>query len=517
MSVDTSVSAATARGTETPHRGLVTALIMLATIMQVLDTTIANVALPYMQGGLAAAQDQISWVLTAYIVAAAIMTPMTGWLVTRFGRKRIFLVSVAGFTVASVLCGAAASLGEIVAFRVLQGIFGAALVPLSQAVLLDINPPERHGSAMAVWGTGIMVAPILGPALGGWLTENYDWRWVFYINLPLGIIAFLGIMAFVPDGKVQRRQSFDLFGFAFLGLAVGALQILLDRGEQKDWFGSGEIVIEAAIAALSFWIFACHTLTAERPFLNVALLKDRNFVGGNVFMFITSLIMYGSLALLPPMLTMLDYPIVTTGVLQAPRGVAMMIAIMVVGRLTGKVDVRVLLGLGLLITGASLWIMTGFTPQMDEGPVIVSGFVQGIGLGLLYAPINVAAFATLPPALLTDGTSLYSLVRNIGGSIGISIVETLLARNIQINHAVLGQNITPFNPTLRAQLAVQGASLSSGTGLSLLDRTVNLQASVIAYLDDIKFMMIVCLLALPLLLLMRPARPGSRAAITAMD
>ncbi|MGH7033242.1 MAG: DHA2 family efflux MFS transporter permease subunit [Stellaceae bacterium] len=497
------------------NRGLITALVMLATIMQVLDTTIANVALPYMQGGLAASQDQIAWVLTSYIVAAAIMTPMTGWLVARFGRKRIFLCSVAGFTLASLLCGAAGSLAEIVLFRILQGVFGAALVPLSQAVLLDINPPERHASAMAIWGTGIMSAPILGPTLGGWLTQNYDWRWVFYINLPLGVIAFLGILAFVPDTEIERRPRFDLFGFAFLSLAIGAFQMLLDRGEQKDWFGSSEIVLEAAIAALGLWIFVFHTLTTERPFLNTLLLKDRNFVGGNFFMFITSAIMYASLALLPPLLTMLDYPIVTTGLLQVPRGLAMMAAIMLVGRLTGQVDFRALLAIGLAATGASLWMMTGFSPEMDMRPVIVSGLVQGLGLGLLYGPINVATFATLPQRLLTEGTAVYSLVRNLGGSVGISFAETLLARNIQINHASLAQDVTPYNRALQHHAAL--LPMTGDGGLAALDRMVNFQAAMISYLDDFKFMMIICLLALPLLLLMRSARkPGGGPAI-AMD
>ncbi len=495
------------------HRGLITASIMLATIMQVLDTTIANVALPYMQGGLAAAQDQIAWVLTSYIVAAAIMTPLTGWLVARFGRKYIFLISVLGFTAASVLCGTAGSLTEMVLFRVLQGIFGAALVPLSQAVLLAINPPEKHGAAMSLWSTGIMVAPILGPTLGGWLTYNYDWRWVFFINLPLGMIAFAGILAFVPETKTNPRQGFDLFGFAFLSLAVGAFQMFLDRGEMKDWFGSPEIVIEAAAAAIGLWVFVVHTLTTERPFLNLGLVKDRNFLGGSAFMFVASSITYSTLALLPPLLTLLDYPIVNTGLLQIPRGVAMMVSIMVTGRFVGKVDVRILLALGLFAAGGSLWLMTGFTPDMDAQPVIVSGIVQGIGLGLLFAPINVATFATLPPALLTEGTGVYSLVRNIGSSIGISVCESLLDRNTQINHSSLVQSITPFSPALQQGAAPHYWPLDSIAGLSALDQMVNFQAAMLSYIDDFKFMMLVCVAALPLLLLLRPAKPKPGASL----
>ena len=502
----------------TPRRGLITGLVMLATIMQVLDTTIANVALPYMQGGLAATQDQISWVLTSYIVAAAIMTPMTGWLVARFGRKYIFLISVAGFTLASVLCGMAGSLTEMVLFRVLQGVFGAALVPLSQAVLLDIYPPEKHGWAMSLWGTGIMVAPILGPTLGGWLTDHYDWRWVFYINLPFGIIAFLGILAFVPETATNRRQGLDVMGFAFLSLAVGALQMFLDRGEYKDWFSSREILIEVSIAALGFWLFVAHTLTTDKPFLNFGLFRDRNFVAGNIFMFVTCAIMYSSLALLPPMLTILDYPIVTTGLLQVPRGIAMMAGIMITGRLVARIDTRLLVFIGLIATGGSLWLMTiDFTPDMDMTPIIVTGLIQGVGFGFLYGAINVASFATLPGALRTEGTGVYSLVRNLGGSIGISVAETLFARHIQISHSALVESVTPFNAALQQPAAQLHWPLHSIAGLASLDQLVNLQAAMIAYIDDYKFMMFFCLAELPLLFLLRPRKTPEAAVAPAME
>jgi DHA2 family multidrug resistance protein len=486
------------------NRGLITVSIMLATIMQSLDTTIANVALPHMQGSLSAAQDQIAWVLTSYIVAAAIVTPLTGWLSQRFGRKRLFLVSVAGFTVASMLCGAATGLTEMVGFRLLQGVFGAALVPLSQAVLLDINPPERHGAAMAIWGSGIMVAPILGPTLGGWLTDNYNWRWVFYINLPVGILAFIGILAFVEESRRDRRAPFDLFGFAFLSLAVGALQICLDRGEQKDWFGSSEIVIEAVVAAISFWVFAVHTATCKRPFLDPALLKDRNFVAATLLMFAAGAVMYGTLALLPPLLTMLDYPVVTTGVLLAPRGIATMATMMLVGRLIGRVDIRLILGLGLAATGLSLWQMTGYSPEMDWHPIVTAGLVQGAGLGFVFVPLSTAAFSTLPQAQRGEGTGVFSLLRNLGGSIGISISETMLDRTTQVNHADLVQSASPYNPVLTHGVAAQFWSLHSHAGLAALNQLIDVQATFIAYLDVFKLMMIGCLVALPLVLLLRP-------------
>ncbi len=498
-----------------PNRGLITASIMLATIMQAIDTTIANVALPHMQGSLSASQDQIAWVLTSYIVAAAIMTPLTGWLAGRFGIKRVFLVSVAGFTLASMLCGAAASLEQIVLYRLLQGIFGAALVPLSQAVLLDINPREKHGQAMAIWGAGIMVGPILGPTIGGWITEHYSWRWVFYINLPVGILALAGIMLFVKESKADKDRPFDLFGFAFLSLAIGALQMMLDRGEQKDWWSSTEIVIESAVAVIGLWVFLVHSLSAKRPFVDLALFRDRNFVAGIVLMFLASGIMYATLALLPPMLAMLNYPVVDIGILMAPRGITTMIFMIIAGRLIGRIDIRIILSLGLLMIGLSLGMMTEFSTQMDKWPVVISGFIQGAGMGFLYVPLSAAAFSTLAPSLRAEGSGIFSLLRNIGGSVGISAAVALLSQNIQVNHAELGTNVTRFNPLLQAPGVQQFWPLDSVRGLAALDAAVNQQAAMIAYVNDFKLMMLVCFAVIPLLLLLSPSKRSGSAPATA--
>ena len=342
---------------------------MLATIMQILDTTIANVALPSMQGSLNAAQDTITWVLTSYIVAAAIATPLTGWLSDQIGRKRLFLICIAGFTVASMLCGIATSLEEMVLFRVAQGAFGAALVPLSQAVLLDINPRERHGQAMAIWGAGLMVGPIAGPTLGGWLTDTFNWRWAFYVNLPVGIVALLGVLIFLPETKLRARR-FDLVGFALLSLAVGALQMMLDRGEQLDWFSSTEILLETGLdASPALWMFVVHIVTAKEPFIELAMLKDRNFAIGLIFIFTIGIILLATMALLPPMLqNILGYPVITSGLVLAPRGVGTMISMILVGRLVQKVDARLLILAGLLLTAYSLWEMTGFSPEMGAQP-----------------------------------------------------------------------------------------------------------------------------------------------------
>ncbi|WP_274626601.1 DHA2 family efflux MFS transporter permease subunit [Arvimicrobium flavum] len=495
------MSQAASSHTEIPHRGLVTISIMLATVMQVLDTTIANVALPSMTGDLGASQDTINWVLTSYIVAAAIMTPLTGWLSDRFGRRELFLTSVVGFTIASMLCGMAWSLESMVAFRILQGVFGAAIVPLSQTFLLDINPKERHGSAMAMWGAGIMVGPVIGPTLGGWLTEVADWRWVFFINLPVGIVAFLGSAAYLPR-IAKRLRGFDFFGFAMLSLGVGALQLMLDRGAEVDWFSAAEIWIELGLAIVGFWVFIVHLATGKDTFIDPKIFTDRNFVTGLIFIFIIGIILLASMALLPPMLSRLfNHSTTLTGLVMAPRGVGTMVSMLIVGRLVQMVDPRYLVVTGLSLTAWSLHMMTGFTPQMDDYEIVLSGIIQGLGLGLVFVPLSTVAFATLPPHFRTDATSLFSLVRNIGSSIGISIVTVLLTRNTQINHAELSAAINPFNPNLWA--VSPSAAQGDPAALAQMDLLVNAQSAMISYINDFKLMMLVTLAAIPLALFLR--------------
>jgi DHA2 family multidrug resistance protein len=497
-----------------PNRGLITASIMLATIMQVLDTTIANVALPTMTGDLGASRDTINWVLTSYIVAAAIMTPVTGWLSDRFGRRELFLTSIAGFTIASMLCGLAWNLEVMVLFRVLQGIFGAAIVPLAQTFLLDINPKERHGQAMAIYGAGIMVGPIVGPTLGGWITEALNWRWVFFINLPVGIIAFLGSAAYLPK-VAQRLRGFDFFGFAMLSLGVGALQLMLDRGAEVDWFSSAEIWIELGLSIIGFWVFIIHTVTSKNTFIDAQIFRDRNFVTGLVFIFVVGLLLLASMALLPPMLSQLfNHSTTLTGLVMAPRGVGTMVSMILVGRLVQRVDGRLLVISGLALTAWSLHMMAGFTPQMDDSVIIWSGVIQGLGLGLVFVPLNSIAFATLDPRYRTDGTALFSLVRNIGSSIGISVVTVLLTRNIQINHAELSAGITPYNQTLKA-LSPAAAS-GDVSALTVIDQLIQQQSAMIAYVDDFKLMMLVTLLAMPLALLLRKPKVAAAGGAPAV-
>jgi MFS transporter, DHA2 family, multidrug resistance protein len=494
------------------NRPMITASIMLATIIQALDGTIANVALPHMQGALGASQDQITWVLTSFIVAAAIATPLNGWLVDRFGLKKVFLVSVAGFTLASALCGLSVTLTEIVVSRMLQGVFGAALVPLSQSVLLDINPREKHGSAMAVWGMGVMIGPILGPSLGGWLTDSYSWRWVFFINLPIGAIAFYGIWRYIQESAPARRIRFDMFGFVTLSIAIGALQMLLDRGEQNDWFSSLETWVELILLLMAAAYFVGHTATrpAGQSFVDYRLLLNANYVTGLMLIFVVGLVLFATRALMPTMLQgLMGYPAALAGLVTAPSGLGTMFAMLVVGRLTGKVDLRILLGVGFAITGFSLWQMTRYTLVLSQSDIVWPGVIQGIGLGLVFVPLSAATFATLTPQMRAEGTALYSLVRNIGSSIGIAMVQALLVRNTQIAHASLTTHITQANPALLDPSSAY--SVATRAGAALVDSEITRQASMIAYVDDYWLMMLMTAAVIPLLLLIRPSKSAPAA------
>ena len=492
---------------ERKHARLITISIMLATIMQTLDSTIANVALPHMAGSLSASQDQIAWVLTSYIVAAAIATPVTGWLSTRFGRKRLFMISVVGFTVASALCGLSESLGQIVLARLLQGLFGASLVPLSQAVMIDSSTPEKRGQAMAIWGMGVMIGPILGPTLGGWLTDNLTWRYVFFINLPIGILSYYGIKTYIRETVTVKNAKFDFAGFVTLSLAIGLFQLFLDRGELLDWFGSTEIVIEGVGAVVAFVFFVALTATAGPvSFFNRNMLRDRNFTIGLGLYLMVGLLLYATRALLPPMLqTLMGYPAVTIGIVTAPSGLGTMLTMLVAGRLVNRIDPRALIALGFGLTAVSLWQMSGFNFDVDESHIIVSGFVQGMGLGFVSVPLTTVAFSTLEQRLRPDGTAIFSLFRNIGSSIGISVMETLTTRNTATFHAELVDHVNIANPAVVAGLPPM-YDLHNLSGAAALNAEVTRQASFIAYLNDFHIMMIATLVALPFLLMMRRVR-----------
>lgn len=490
-------------------RTIVTVCTVMATLMQSLDSTIANVALPYMQGTMSASQEEINWVLTSYIVAAAIMTAPTGFLAARFGRTRLFVIAVTGFTVASVLCGMAQSLEEIVVFRALQGMFGAALVPLSQSVMYEIYPVEQRSAAMAIWTMGVMIGPICGPVLGGWLTENHSWRWVFYINVPFGVVTVVGLLIFLKETSHGRSARLDWIGFTALSLAIGAFQMMLDRGETLDWFNSREIIVEACLAGVGFYVFLVQFWLAPRPFISPKLFADRNFVVGLILYFIMGLIMYATLALLAPYLqTLMSYPVITTGIVLAPRGAGLMLAAMICGRLLNKIGPRVLVFAGFVTGAYALRQMMSWTPDVAEWTLITVGFIQGISIGFLAIPINIIAFATMPAEKRIEATGIYSLIRNLGSAIGISITGALLQTNTQINHEIIASEVTPFNRALQAGSALRFWEPGSLHGAALLDREVTRQAQIIAYIDDFKFMLVLAIIVLPLILLTRSSRPA---------
>ena len=488
---------------------VITIVVMIGTFMTILDSTIANVALPHMQPSLGAAADTIAWVLTSYIVATAIATPLTGWLAARVGRRQLFLMSVAGFTVASMACGLAQSLEQMVLFRIVQGAAGAFLAPLGQAYLLDVWPQSQHGKAMAWWGVGIMVGPILGPVIGGWLTESFNWRWVFFINLPFGILALVWAAAVLPATEAIQRR-FDIIGFTLLGIGMAALQLCLDRGQQLDWFASWEVCIEAGIAVAALWAFGVHIMTTEGALVDRRMLKDRNVMTGFLFITLVGLLLVGTTALLPTMLqNLFGYSVIGSGVLQMPRGIGMMMAMMGAGQIVGKVDARILLGCGMAMTATAMWMMTQFSPIMDSTPFIISGFLQGAGLGMIFVPLNTLAFTTLPPDLRTDAAGFYMLLRNIGGSIGISLTVGILARQAQVAHADLGAAVTPYTlPWANADIA---RLLDADSVIAALDGMVNKQAAMIAYIDVFTMMFMVTLAMMPMLLLLRKPRVAGPA------
>jgi MFS transporter, DHA2 family, multidrug resistance protein len=500
------------------RRNMVTICAMTATIMQALDTTIANVALPYMQGSLSASQDQINWVLTSYIVAAAIMTAPVGWIANRFGRKRIFIICSAGFTFASVLCGVAQDINQMVLFRLLQGVFGAALVPLSQAVMLDSYALHERAKAMSIWGMGVMMGPIMGPSLGAWLTETYSWHWVFFVNLPFGAITVLGLAIFMDETQQNLDLRFDWFGFGALALAIGSLQLALDRGEQLGWLESNEIVIEFIVAAIGLYFFLAHSLTTDRPFIQFSLFKDKNFLSGCVFMTVMGLVLYSTMALSSPYLqNVIGYPIITAGLLLASRGFGTFVAMMMVGRLMRYIEARTLIISGLSLTAASLFRMTGWTDMTQSTEIIVVSVIQGFGFGLVFVPLSTVSFLTLPNQLRTDGTSMLTLLRNVASSVGISIVIAQLTEGGRRIYATLSEHINPFNHALQMPDVAAMINLGTDGGRALADRMVAAQSQIIAFSQDYQLVMVFILVSIPLAIMIGSTKVALRKQTAPSD
>jgi DHA2 family multidrug resistance protein len=487
---------------------LVTIGLMLASVMQIIDTTIANVALPHVQSSLGATTDSVTWVLTSYMIASAVATPVTGWLADRIGARQLFIGGVFVFVVASMLCGAARNIEQMVIFRVFQGIAGAFLPPLSQSFMLDTTRPSRHPHVMSIWSATVMVGPILGPVLGGWLTESWNWRFVFYINLPLGLISLFLLIAYLPD-RAKSDRRFDMFGFAWLAIALAALQLMLDRGNHADWFDALEIWIYAGLAFSGFWITAVHFRTTDNPLLDMSLFQDRNFVIGFVVMISVAVVVFSTMALVPPMLQhLLGYSVIGTGLALMPRGVGTIISTQIGGLLMRKgVDIRITLTTGVAITAWSLWDMAHWSLDVDMTRIVVAGFLQGLGTGIIFIPINIIAFSNLQPSQRTDASSMMNLTRSLGSSFGVSMATVTLAHNMQVSHADLATNITSDTGGGMIDFsAVDRFQAIGEAGLAMVDAEVTRQASMIAYIDDFYLMFWLTLLTIPIMLMVKPEK-----------
>jgi len=483
----------------------ITGALMLATLMNTLDSTIANVALPHIQGSVSAAQDQITWVLTSYIIATAIMTPLSGWLSQKIGVKQMLLISIGGFTAASMLCGIATSLPEIVIYRLLQGLAGASLIPLSQSVMLGLYPQRLMPRVMSIWSAAVILGPIIGPTLGGWITENLTWRWVFYINLPVGILAFLGLWTFMGHDEGGRQRPFDFLGFGALVMFVLGFQVLVDRGPSQDWFYSKEIWVEAVIGAIGLWMFILQTATAKEPFFHRDLAKDGNFVGTTVFGFFVGALLFSTSALLPSfMQTLMGYSAMQSGIASMPRGIGSLISFLAIPWLVQRFGARLVLFSGVVLNVWSTWMMGQFDLSMTAQPIMIAGFVQRLGTGLMFAPLNTLGYATLDPRHRTEGTIVATMARSLGSSAGISIVQAMLIKDSALAHARLAERIVTGDPTVRAALP-QIMDPSTSGGLQILNGEVTRQGTMVSYDNVFSWMALSVMLLAPLILLLKPA------------
>ncbi len=506
------------------NRWIIAISVMFATFMEVLDTTVVNVSLPHIAGSLSATIDEATWVLTSYLVANAIILPMTGWLASLLGRKRLLMFSVVGFTAASFLCGLAPTLGSLIVFRVIQGATGGALQPLSQAVLLEAFPPHERGKAMGFWGLGIVVAPILGPVFGGWLTDSYSWRWVFYINIPVGIASIVMTKLFIFDPAYirQEERSIDYWGIGMLVVGIGALQIVLDKGQQEDWFSSTLIRSLAIVSAVTLVTLIVHELRTDEPIVDLRVFKVRSYAVGVFLMTVVGFVLYGSLVLLPIMLqTLLGYPSLQAGIAMAPRGIGSFFLMPVTGMLTGRVDPRKLLAFGLSVGGGTLLWLSGLNLQAGYWDIFWPQLLQGAGMALLFVPLTTVAMDAIPRERMGNATSLFNLMRNVGGSIGIAVTGTMSERARQVSQSVLGSHVTAYNPasqTLFAQLRAGfiGAGADGVTATSrayaALDGMIQRQAAMVSFVGLFQLLGIIFFALLPLVLLMK--RPRGRAAPT---
>ena len=495
---------------ETSHRGLLMLAVVLVSLCQFLDATIANVALPYMKASLGASTETVSWVLTSFIIATAIATPLTGWLSDRFGSRNLFMYSTLGFLVSSAACGAAPSLMAMVAFRIVQGISAAFIGPMTMTIMFDISPPCKQAMSMSIFGLMVMVAPITGPAIGGFITEYLNWRWIYYVNLPLGIPALGLIWWLLPSRPIERRKL-DLFGFATLGIGLAAIQLMFDRGQSRDWFTSKEIVAELIIAISALWIFILHSRGNPNPLFKRALYTDTNFLVSLAFMGILGASVVGLSSVLPMMFqSIYRYPVMDAGLLMAPRGIGAMCTSLLSGYFVRKLDFRVLIFIGYLMSACGMWLMTGWSLEMGSTPILLASFVQGLGFGLIASPMQIMAFSTLKPSLRPDGSSLMGLFRNFGGSVGISVIVTMLSRNQQVSHADIAAHVTSTSvPGFDWTGTLDRMGDMGGAAMAVVNGEVSRQALMIAFLDNFYMLTWVLLAFAPLPLLLKKPKQGT--------
>jgi DHA2 family multidrug resistance protein len=524
----TGVTPAHAAWTPSYNPWIIAASVMLATFMEVLDTSVANVALPHIAGNLSATSEEATWVLTSYLVSNAIILPATNWLSRFFGRKRFLIACIIIFTLSSAMCGAATTLGMLIVARILQGAGGGALQPIAQSVLMESFPPEKRGSAMAVFGMGVVVAPIVGPTLGGWITDNYSWRWIFYINVPIGILAIMMANAFIEDPpyiKNQKPGRVDYIGFGLMAVGLSALQLVLDKGQEEDWFASSFILLTAVFAVLTLVAFVVWELRSKEPIVNLRILANRNFAVGTLLMTMVGIVLYGTIALLPLFLqTMLGYPAVQSGMAVSPRGLGSICSMVIIGRLVGKIDSRWLIILGFSVLAYSTWMFGNINLQISMGSIVWPSIISGAAMGFVFVPLTTMAMGTLPNDQMGNAAGVFNLMRNTGGSIGISAVMTMLARGAQTHMVTLGSNVNPYNPVVQQRMGQMAGALGSRSGslaagrqqaLGAMYGTVVRQSMVLSYIDKFRMLALMCLLCVPATLLFKRvrARKGAPVAV----
>lgn len=485
------------------NRVMITVSVMLATSVIILDMNIASIALPHMQGGLSANQDQISWVMTIYFMMQATTMSATGWLAGRIGRKRLFIATLIGFATCSMLSGSAESIPEIMFYRGLQGMFSAPVVPISQALMLDSFPRERHPQALAIWGMGVMFAPVMGPVIGGWLTDEYSWRWVFYVSMPFAALAIVGALVCIRETPQNRDRRFDMFGFICIGLSLAGLQFLLDRGEAEGWFDSNFILLNAAVVCVAFYLFIAHSLTTDNPFISPGIFADRNFVLGLIFMFLLGALVLSMNVIMPLFLqNARGFPILTAAMVMVPRGLGTMFGLILAGRLGNIVDPRAVIISGFACVAYSAWMLSTFTTDVGLWSFVVAGFFNGIGIGAIWVPLTTVSFWTLPAHYRTEASTLTSLFRNYGSGIGVSVVISVLTRSQSTAHSHMTEHVTPYAESLQQPGLPGEWDILTNEGLMALQDEIARQALSIGFLNDFNLILYGAILSIPLVMLL---------------